>query len=124
MHELTKLQRVKLDHSSLKHPLTMGVVELSHSALKRILKLNTIEQWNDWYKYLSLPTFLHNTSHHSAIGCSPTLLFHGREPVKPPDVRFYNTMIERVSPITEYVIALQDATNKKFPETNLKLAEI
>ena len=47
LHELTKLLEVQLEHASLKHPQTVGVVERSHSELKRILKLNTNEQWHD-----------------------------------------------------------------------------
>ena len=83
LHELTKLLEIQLEHASVKHPQTVGVVERSHSALKRNLKLNTNEQWNDWFKYVQLATFIHNTSYRSAIGCSPTVLFHGREPIKP-----------------------------------------
>ena len=124
LDELTKLLEIQLDHASLKHPQTVGVVERSHSALKRILKLNTNEQWNDWFKYVQLATFIHNTSYHSAIGCSPTVLFHGREPIKPLDFRFNNTSIQRFSPNSEYVFAMQDAMNKKFNETKLKLTEI
>ena len=124
LHELTKLLEIQLEHASLKHPQTVGVVERSHSALKRILKLNTNEQWDDWFKYVQLATFIHNTSYHSAIGCSPTVLFHGREPIKPLDLRFNNTLIERFSPYSEYVIALQDAMNKKFSETKFKLTEM
>ena len=33
MHELNKLLEIKLEHASLKHPRTVGVVERSHSAL-------------------------------------------------------------------------------------------
>ena len=124
LHELTKLLEIQLDHASLKHPQTVGVVERSHSALKRILKLNTNEQWNDWFKYVQLATFIHNTSYHSAIGCSHTVLFHGREPIKPLDLRFNNTLTERFFPNSEYVIALQDAMNKKFSETKFKLTEM
>ena len=120
-HELTKLLEVQLKHASLNHPQTVGVVERSHGALKRILKLQTNEQWNDWYKYVPLAAFIHNTSFHSTIGCSPTALFHGREPIKPLDVRFNNRMIERFSPNSEYVFALQDAMHKKFSETKEKL---
>ena len=120
-HELTKLLEVQLKHASLKHPQTVGVVERSHSALKRILKVQTDEQWNDWYKYVPLACFIHNTSFHSTIGCSPTALFHGREPINPLDVRFSNRMIERSSPNSEYVFALQDAMQKKFLETKEKL---
>ena len=91
--ELTKLLEIHLEHASLKHPKTVGVVERSHSAFKRILKLNTNEQWNDWFKQVQLATIIHNTSYHSATACSPTVLFHGREPIKPSDLRFNNTLI-------------------------------
>ena len=94
LHELTKLLEIQLEHANLKHPQTVGVVERSLSALKRVLKLNTNEQWNDWFKYVQLATFIHNTSYHSAIGCSPTVLFHGREPIKSLDLRFNNTLID------------------------------
>ena len=124
LHELSKLLEIQLEHASLKHPQTVGVLERSHSALKRILKLNTNEQWNGWFKYVQLATFIHNTTYRSAIGCSPTLLFHGREPIKPLDLRFNNTLTERFSPNSEYVIAIQDAMNKKFSETKLKLTEM
>ena len=118
LHELPKMLEIQLEHASLKNPQTVGVVERSHSAFKRIFKLNTNEQRNDWFKYVQLATFIHNTSYHSAIGSSPTVLFHEREPIKPLDLRFNNTLIERFSPNSEYVVALQDAMNKKFSETN------
>ena len=124
MHELTKLLGIRLEHASLKHPQTVGVVERSHSSIKRIFKLNTNEQWNGWFIYVQFATFIHNMSYHSAIGCSPTVLFDGREPIKPLDLRFNNTLIERFSPKSEYVFALQDATNNKFCETKFKLTEI
>ena len=121
MHELTKMLEIRLEHASLKHPQTVGVVERSHSALKRILKLNTNEQWNDWHKDVSLASFIYNTSYHFAIGCSPTVLFHGREPIKLLDVRFGNTTLERFEPTNEYVQTLQDAMLKKFDETKQRL---
>ena len=124
LHELTKLLEIQLEHASLKHPQLVGIVERFHNALKRILKMNTIEQWNDGFKYVQLATFVHNTSYHSAIGCSPTVLFHGREPIKPLNSRFNNTLIERFSPKSENVFALKDAMNKKISETKLKLAEL
>ena len=39
-------------------------------------------------------------------------------------LRFNNSLIERFSLNSEYVIALQDAMNKKFSETKLKLNEM
>ena len=98
LHQLTKLLEILLEHASLKHPRTVGVFERPHSALKRILKLNTNEKWNVGFKYGQLAIFIHNTSYHSAINCNPTVPFHGREPIKPLDLRFKNTLIERFSP--------------------------
>ena len=124
MHELTKLLEIKLEHASLKHPQTVGVVERSHSALKSTLKLNSTEQWNDWYKYVHFAAFIHNTSYHFAIGTSPTALFHGREPLKPLDLRFNNSSLERAQPTTEYVLALQDAMLQNLSEAKSKLTEM
>ena len=117
MHELTKLIEIELEHASLKHPQSVGLVERSHSALKSFLKLNINEQCNDWFKYLQLATFIHNTPYHSAIDVSPTVLFHGLEPLNPIDVRFSNTLIERFSANSEYVSAMR----KNFSETKLIL---
>ena len=119
LHELTKLIEFRLESANLKHPQTLGVVERSHSALERILKLITNEKSNDWFFYVQLAT-----SYHSVIGCSPAAPFHGREPIKPLDLRFNNTLIERISTVKVYVIALQDAMNKKFSETKFKLTEM
>ena len=62
IHELRKLLEIQQEHASSKHPQTVDVVERSHCALERILKLNTNEQWKDWFKYVQLATFIHNTS--------------------------------------------------------------
>ena len=78
VHNLTKLLEIQLEHASLKHPQTVGFVERSHRAVKRILKLTTNEQWNNWCKCVQLATLIHNTSYHSAIGCSPAVSFDMR----------------------------------------------
>ena len=51
---------------------------------------------NDWFKHAQLALFILNTSCHSAIGCNPTVLFHGREPIKPLDLRFNNTLMNDI----------------------------
>ena len=123
MAELTKLLEVKLKHATLKHPQTIGVVERSHAALKRIQKLNSNEQWNDWHKYVPLATFIHNTSYHSTINCCPTTLFHGREPVKPLDLRFSTRAMQAVEVNSDYVSQLQDAMLQKFGENKQRLLD-
>ena len=66
--------------------------------LKRILKLNTTKQWSDWYKIVDLDCYIHNTSNYSSNGCTPSLLFHGREPIKPLDLRFKYQTIKKLEP--------------------------
>ena len=123
MAELTKLLEIKLKHATLKQPQTIGAVERSHGPLKRFLKLNTSEQLNDWHKYVPLATFIHNTSYHSSINCCPSTLFHGREPVKPLDLRFSRKGIEACEANSDYVLALQDAMLQKFGENKQRLLD-
>ena len=101
--ELAKLLEVRIQHASLKHAQTIDIVERSHSCLKRILKLNTTEEWSDWYKYTELACFIHNTSYHSAINCTPSSLLHGREPLKPLDLRFSSNAISRLDITSDFV---------------------
>ena len=121
MSELAILLEVKLKHASLKHPQTIGAVERSHGPLKRILKLNTEEQWKDWHKYVPLATFIHNTSYHSATNCCPSTLFHGRESIKPLDIRFSRKVLDAVAVNSDFVNELQDAMVHKFGENKEKL---
>ena len=42
----------------------------------------------DWPTYLPFACYAHNTSYHSTIQCTPSLLFHGHDPMTPLDLRF------------------------------------
>ena len=77
MHELAEFLEIKPEKpcKTRKH-LTFNY------APKRIMKPKTQEKWNNWFKYVQLAVFIHNTFQHIPIGCRPTLLFHGREPPK------------------------------------------
>ena len=121
MSELPSLLEVKLKHASLKHPQTIGAVLRSHGPLKKILKLKTEEQWKDWHKYVPLATFIHNTPYHSATNCCPSTLFHGREPIKPLDIRFSRKVMDAVAVNSDFVNELQDAMMQKFGENKEKL---
>ena len=113
MHELATLLEIKINHATLKHPQTIGLVERSHGPLKRILKLNTNEQWSDWHKYVPLATFIHNISNSSSIGCCPSSIFHGREPMKLLDLRFSLKAMKAVTAESDFVTAMQDAMLEK-----------
>ena len=94
-HALNRLLEIKISHASLKQPQTIGVVERAHAALTRILNLNSNQTFTNWHKYLNLATFIHNTSYHTSIGCAPTVIFHGRDPVTLLDIRFYSNCFQK-----------------------------
>ena len=123
MQALTQLLEIKLRHATLKHPQTVGVVERAHSCLKWILQLNTDEQWLNWHKYVPLALFIHNTSYSTSINCCPTAIFHGREPLKPVDLRFSRKALESIEPESDYFTALQDAMLQKFRQTKQNLID-
>ena len=85
------------------------------------MKLNTEEQWKDWHKYVPLATFIHNTSYHSATNCCHSTLFHGREPIKPLDIRFSRKVIDAVAVNSDFVNKLQDAMMQNLGENKKKL---
>ena len=102
IHEILKFLEIKLEDASLKHPQTIGVVELSHAAFKQILKLNTDETWTTWSRYVDLATFILKTSYRSSIGCTPSSLFHGREPNKLIDLRFRSHALAQKELTSDY----------------------
>ena len=106
IHELTNLLDIKIGHATLKHPQIIGLVERSHGVFKRILKLNTDGQWANWHKYVPLATFIHNTSYYSSIGCCPSTIFHGREPIKQLDLRFSTKVLEIATAEADFVTTL------------------
>ena len=124
IHELALLLEVKLKRNTLKHAQSLGVVERAHGAFKRILKLNSSNQWSDSYRYVDLACFIHNTSYYSTRGCTPSHLFHGREPVKPLDLRFKNKQLSRMEPNFDFVKNQQDALNEKYAENKENLFKI
>ena len=123
LHELTNLLEIKLQQASLKNPQTIGVVERSHSALKRIFKLNTDEKWTTWYKYVDLATFIHTTLYHSSIGCTPTSLFHEREPIKPIDLSFRSHTLAEKELTSDLLVDLQDSLRQKISHTKSRLLD-
>ena len=100
--ELTQLLQVKLKHASLKHAQTIGLLERSHAALKRTLRINENGTSPNWVKYVDIAVFVHNTSYHTSIGCTPSLLFHGREPITPIDIRFQTS--RKTLPSNDYML--------------------
>ena len=120
-HELTQLLEIKISQVSLKHPQTIGVVEGAHAALTRNFKLNSNQQFTNWYKFLNLPTFIHNTSYQTPIGCAPPVILHERDSKKPMDIGSYSNCIQKSAFNYDFVELVRDELlKKKYPEVQKK----
>lgn len=112
LHELTSILEVTLNHASVKHSQTIGAVERSHAELKKVLKIYESDRVSNWHKYVDYAIFVHNTTYHSSIGCTPSLLFHGREPLTPLELRFRANIIDKVETSYDFNRELKDAVTK------------
>ena len=100
--ELTRILEIRLKHASVKHSQTMGTVERAHAALKKVLKIYENTEGTNWHKFVDYALFCHNTAYHSSIGCTPSLLFHGREPLTPLEIRFRSEKLAAISSGYDY----------------------
>ena len=117
LHELANVLEIKLEHATVKHAQTIGAVERSHGPLKRYLRIYEDPLQHDWHKHIDLAVFQHNTSYHTTIGCPPTLLFHGRVPMNPIDIRFNNRTLYPQSSRYDYISDLQSKMTTLFGHT-------
>ena len=114
MTELSKLLEITMQYATVKHLHTVGPVERTHASLKQHLGIYENKLKKDWHTYVDLATFVHNTSYHVSIGCTQTYLFHGREPVKPLDVRFNFRTLQNLATRYEFTSSMQDRMNEVY----------
>ena len=88
MADATRTLGIQLKHATTKHAQTNGILERSHASLKESLKISTGERRTMWRQYVAIATLNDNTSYHSALGCEPSRVFHGRIPYNVLDLKF------------------------------------
>ena len=71
MTELMKTAGIQIEHATVKHAQTIGMVERSHQKLKQILKINVAADSPQWDKYVNLAVMAHNTTYHQLLKCTP-----------------------------------------------------
>ena len=114
MAELSKLIEITMQYATLKHTQTVGSVERTHASLKKYLEINEKNLKKDWHRYVHLSTFVHNTSYHVSIGCTPTYLFHGRKPLKSLDVRFNLWTLQNLETRYEFTSSMPVRMNELY----------
>ena len=59
---------------------------------------------------------MHNLTSHRAIGCTLSLLFHGRQPRSALDLRFQNEKLKKMTKVHDFTSQIQDDLNERFSE--------
>ena len=111
---MCQLLEIKLVFATVKHPQTMGVIERSHSGWKNLLKMYDQSATNNWHKHVDSAAFVHNTSFHRTIGCTLSLLFHGRQPRTASDLRFQNEELKKMTTMYDFTTQIHDDFYEHF----------
>ena len=100
MADATRTLGIQLRHATTKHAQTFGLLERCHVSLKETLKISTGERRTMWHQYVAIATLNYNTSYHSALGCEPSRVFHGRIPYNVLDLKFGIRNAQQTTPTT------------------------
>ena len=123
LHELADLLEIKFEHATLKHALTIGVVERSPGPLKRYLSIYENQLQHDWLKYIDLAVFQNKTSYHTTNGCPPSLIFHGQIPINSIDLWFNKKSIYHKKCNIDYIADIQIKMATLFSQTKASLVK-
>jgi hypothetical protein len=78
--ELITAVGTKLHYSTSYHPQTDGQTERVNQCLEQYLRCAVQDQPKQWRRWLAMAEFWYNTSHHTALGCSPFKALYRTDP--------------------------------------------
>ena len=116
MTEIMKTAGIKIDHATVKHAQTIGMLERSHQKLKQNLNLNVSADSPQWDRYVNIAVMAHNTTYHQSLKCTPSEVFHGRIPFNALDLKFGNPL--KCETTETYITRLVDQVNEKYRQVN------
>ena len=88
MKDVTTSLDIELQHATVKHAQTIGLLERAHAGIKKTLKFYQNQEHADWHKFLDYAVFAHNTNYNPQTKTTPSDLFHGFAPHKALETRF------------------------------------
>ena len=112
---------IKIDHATIKHAQTIGMIERNHQKLKNVLKINVAADSPQWDRYVNIAIMAHNTTYHQTIKCTPSELFHGRVPYNALDFKYGNPLQPPRNNVN--IKTLIDEVNQKFKTTHDNIIE-
>ena len=116
MPEIMRTAGIQIEHATVKHAQTIGMVERSHQRQKLILKINVAADSPQWDKCVNLAVMAHNTTYHQALKCTPSEVFHGRVPFNALELKFSNPLQCRTQE-TDFT-KLIDQVNEKYKQVS------
>ena len=115
MTEIMKTPGIQIEHATIKHAQTIGLVEHTHEKLKQILKINVAADFPRWDKYVNIADMPHNTTYHRSLKCSLTEVFQGRVPHDALDLNFGNPLRTRNTSVE--LTKILDKVNENYKQT-------
>ena len=116
MTEIMRTAGIKIEHATVKHAQTIGMVDRSHQRLKQVLKINVSVDSPQWDKCVNLAVKAHNTTYHKSLNCTPSELFHGRNPFTALDLTFSNPLKYETKEAD--IAKLVDQMKEKYKQVN------
>ena len=98
--DTTRVLGIQLRHATIKHAQTIGILERCHASLEEALKISTGERRTMWHQFVPTATGNYNTTYHSATGCEPSRVVHGRIPYNVFDLKFNLKQNQKTNPTT------------------------
>ena len=98
--ELAQMLEIKDENASVKHAQTIGLLERAHGPLKKYLRIYEKINSRQWPQLAKPAAYAHNIRYHASIGCTPSFIFHGREPFGALEFRFNTQNLQNKQPET------------------------
>lgn len=105
--ELCELTGIERSRTTPYHPMGNGLTERFNRTLLQMLGTLTVEQKQNWKKYVGPMVHAYNSLRQETTGQTPYLLMYGRQPLLPVDIAFGLSDGTKKQPMSSYVADLK-----------------
>ena len=119
--ELAQILETKIENASVKHAQTIGLLERAHGPLKKYLRIYENLNSRQWPKLATPAAHAYNNRYHASIGCTPSFIFHGREPFGTLELRFNTQNLQNKQTKYDFNIELHNKMQHVFQQQHKNL---
>ena len=109
----------KINHATLKHAQTIGMIERNQQKLKQILQVNVAAHKSHWDRYVNLAIMAHNAAYHQSLKCTPTEICNDRTHYNALDLKFSNPLQWKLTKVQLHT--LTDEVSQKYKNTTANI---